>query len=88
MTYKKLKVRPVVGFYLFRNFSDIAIEFKAMEKVHILYILDHTTQFSMVTVVKSKKKEETVEAFIKNMIATFGAPHVILSDNGGEFNNQ
>ena len=42
----------------------------------------------MATVVKSKKKEETVEAFIKNMIATFGAPHVILSDNGGEFNNQ
>ena len=61
MTYKKLEVRPVVGFYLSRNFSDIAIEFKAMEKVHILYILDHTTQFSMATVVKSKKKKKLLK---------------------------
>ena len=40
MTYKKLKVRPVGGFYLSRNFSDVAIDLKAMEKVHILYNLD------------------------------------------------
>ena len=61
MTYKKLKVRPVGGFYLSRNFSDVAIDLKAMEKVHILYNLDHTTQFSVATVVKSKKKKKLLK---------------------------
>ena len=37
---------------------------------------------------KSKKKEEIAEAFINNWIAIFGAPKIILSDNGGEFNNE
>ena len=35
----------------------------------------------------SKRKEEIVDAFIKHWIAIFGAPGKILSDNGGEFNN-
>ena len=79
MTYKKLEVRPVVGFYLSRNFSDIAIEFKAMEKVHILYILDHTTQFSMATVVKSKKKRRNCRSFYKKHDCHFwGSPcHIV-----------
>ena len=38
--------------------------------------------------VESKKKEDTAEAIIKNWIAIFGAPRVILSDNGSEFNNE
>ena len=38
--------------------------------------------------VKSKKKENIVEAIIKTWIAIFGVPRVILSDNGGEFNNE
>ena len=38
--------------------------------------------------VKSKKKENIVEAIIKTWIAIFGALRVILSDYGGEFNNE
>ena len=36
---------------------------------------------------RSKRKEEIVDTFIKHWIAVFEAPGVILSDNGGEFNN-
>ena len=46
---------------LFRNFSDVAVDLKGMEKVHILYNLDHTTQFSMAAVVKSKKRKELLK---------------------------
>ena len=89
LKYKKPKLRPVVGFSLSRDFSDVvAVNLKAIEKVHILHIVDHATQFSVAAVVKSKRKEESAEAFIKNWIAIFGAPKTILLDNGGEFNNE
>ena len=55
-----------------------------MEKVHILHIVDHATRNSAAAVVRSKKKEEIAEAFIKNWIAIFTVPKTILSDNGGE----
>ena len=84
---KKIKLRPVVGFSLSRNFNVVAVDLKAMEKVHILHIVDHATRFSAATVVKSKKKVEIAEAFIKNWVAIFGAPRTILSDNGVECNN-
>ena len=38
--------------------------------------------------VKSRKKEDIVEAIPKKWLAIFGAPRVILSDNVGEFNNE
>ena len=52
-----------------------------------LHIIDNGTRFSTAAVVCSKQKEEIVDTFIKHWIAVFGAPGVILSDNGGEFNN-
>ena len=56
LKYKKPKSRPVVGLYLSRDFSDlVAVDLKAMEKVHILRIVDHATQFSAAAAVKSKK---------------------------------
>ena len=43
--------------------------------------------FSAASVVKSKKREEVADAFIKHWIAISGAPGMILSDNGREFSN-
>ena len=89
LKYKKPKLRPVVGFCLSRDFNNVvAVDSKAMEKVHILHIVDHAARFSAAAVVKSKKKEEIAQAFIKNWIAIFWAPKTILPDNGEEFNNE
>ena len=63
LKYKKPKLRPVVGFSISRDFSVVAVDLKAMEKVHNLHIVDHATRFSVAVVVKSKKKEEIAEAF-------------------------
>ena len=52
-----------------------------------LHITDNATRFSKAAVVRSKRKEEIVDAFIKNWIVIFGAPGVILPDNGSEFSN-
>ena len=41
---KKPKLRPVVELSLSRDFNDVvAVDLKAMEKVHILHIVDHAT---------------------------------------------
>ena len=86
---KKPKLGPVGGFSLSRDFNDVvAVDLKAMEKVHILNMVNHATRFSVAAVVKSKKKEEIAEAFIKNCIAIFVASKTILSENGAEFNNE
>ena len=59
-----------------------------MEKVNLLHIVYHGTQFRAAAKVKSKKKEETAEAFIKNWTAIFGDPKTILPHNAWEFNNE
>ena len=50
-------------------------------------MIDDAARFSAASVVKSKKKEEVVNAFIKHWIAIFVAPGTILLDNGAEFSN-
>ena len=71
-----------------KDFNDVVVvDLKPTNGIHILHIIDHATRFSVAAVVKSKRKEEIVDAFIKHWIAIFGGPGKILSDSGGEFNN-
>ena len=89
LKYKKPKLRPTAGFSLSKDFNDVvAVDLKEIDKTFILHLIDHGTRYSTAAVVKSKKKEDIAEAIIKNWTAIFGSPRVILSDNGGEFNNE
>ena len=64
---------PVVSFSLSKDFNDLlAADLKSI---------------SVESVVKSKKREEVVDAFIKHSVAIFRAPDKILSDNGAEYSN-
>ena len=54
----------------------------------ILHIIDHATRFSTVAVIRSKEKEEIIDKIFKHWVALFGIPRKVLSDNGGEFNNE
>ena len=51
-----------------------------MDKIYSLNLIDHAARYSATAVVKSKKKENIAEAIIRNWIAIFGAPRIILSD--------
>ena len=71
-----------------RDFNDvIALDLKALNGFIIIHIIDHATRFSAAAVIKSKRKEDIVDSLFKHWIAIFGPPRTILSDNGGEFNN-
>ena len=51
-------------------------------------MIDVFSKFSAASVINSKHKEVIVDVILKHWIATFGTPTSILSDNGGEFNNE
>ena len=86
--YKKPSLKPAVGFSLSKEFNDvISVDLKHISGTMFLHIIDNATRFSAAAVVKSKRQEEIVDIFIKHWIAIFGAPEMIISDNGGEFNN-
>ena len=86
--YKQPGLKPLVGFSLSKDFNDTAsVDLKEISGTKFLHIIDNATRFSTAAVVRSKRKEEIVDTFIKHWIAVFEAPGVILSDNGGEFNN-
>ena len=87
--FKKLKIRPVVGFALARDFNDfLAMALKPYNNVHFLHMIDHATRFSSACVIPNKRHDVVIESVFKHWIALFGAPKKILSDNGSEFNDK
>ena len=81
-------MKPIVGFSLSKEFNDtVSVNLKKICGSKFLHIIDNATRFSTAAVVSSKRKEEIVDTFIKVWIVVFGAPGMILSNNGGEFNN-
>ena len=63
------------------------VDLKEISGTKFLQIIDNATRFSTAAVVRSKRMEEIVDTFIKHWIAIFGAPGLVLLDNGGDFNN-
>ena len=89
LKYKRKNPRPVAGLSLAKEFNDvIAIDLKPLNNIHILHLIDLSTRYSNAVVVRSKHKGVIVKNVLQRWIALFGAPNKILSDNGGEFNNQ
>ena len=80
--------RPVVGFPRARRFNiNIAVDLKQFGSRHMIHFIDHFTKFSVCVIINDKKKETILRAFLECWIAIFGGPEALLSDNGGEFNN-
>ena len=90
LKYKKVQLKPVVGFSLSQHFNDvISMDLKEINGFRISHLIDHATRYSAATIVKSKskQKEEIIKAIFKIWITLFGPPNEILSDNGGEFDS-
>ena len=56
-------------------------------KVNLLVIIDHYSKWTEIVVVKNKKGSTVRDAFIKGWFLKFGAPAIIVSDMGTEFQN-
>ena len=82
LKYKKAPLKPVVGLPLSKHFNNvISMDLKEINDHKILYMVDHTTWFISAAVVKSKHKEEIVQATFQHWIVLIGPPNQTLSDN-------
>ena len=50
-------------------------------------MIDVFTRFSQAVIISSKHKETIANAILKHWVSIFGVSQPILSDNGGEFDN-
>ena len=64
------------------------IDIGEIEEKKILVIVDMATRYCQAFWIKDKKPETIIRTLIDGWFAIFGAPSKILSDNGGEFQNE
>ncbi len=55
--------------------------------VYALVVTDYATRFAIVVPLRTKTAREVADALMKHVVAYFGPPDEILSDNGPEFKN-
>jgi len=91
--YRKAKSRPIVSFALSQSVNDcLAMDLKFIKLKNTTHIIHHMidtfSRFSMASVIPSKRKEIIANSVLRNWVSIFGTPGSILSDNGGEFDNE
>ena len=91
--YRKPRARPIVSFSLANQVNDcLAMDLKFLtiedKKYIILHMIDVFSRYSSTVLIPSKRKEVIVDRIMKHWVSIFGTPVHILSDNGGEFNNE
>ena len=55
------------------------------QKIHMLNMVDHATQYQLAVPVPGKHPRVIYEAFCRHWLTAFGKPHSIHADQGGEF---
>ena len=86
--YKRPPPRPVVGFPMAHRFGQcVAMDLKQFGKVHLLHAIDHATRLAAASIIRSKSPEVIIRDVFRHWVSIYGVPEMILSDNGGEFNN-
>jgi len=88
--YKRQPPRPVVAMSMANVFNEtIAMDLKIWKQgTYFLVCVDLATRFCRATVITDKSPTTIIKGLFISWISLFGAPKKILSDNGGEFNNE
>ena len=68
--------------------NTVAIALKQYGQKYILHIIDLATRYSNAALINSRHKDVVVENIIRMWVNSYGVPDKILTDNGGEFNNE
>ena len=64
------------------------MDLKSFRNGYILHPVNYATRFNAGAKIYSKRKEVIINKLCKHWIALFGTPPNVLSDNGGDFNNE
>ena len=90
--FQRGPLRPVVGFSMAKEFNEVvALDLKQWSfspNIWFCHMIDLATRYSVCVVIHNKKKETIINAIMSRWISIFGSPRQVLSDNGGEFNNE
>lgn len=87
--YKRNPAKPVVAFSWSKIFNDaIAMDIGEIEERKFLVIVDLATRYCQAYWISNKKPETIMKTILEGWFAIFGAPSKVLSDNGGEFQNE
>ena len=87
--YKRPGPKPVVSLPLARRFNEvIAMDLKSWGNKYFLVMVDLYTRYCSAVVISNKNASTIINGVFLNWIVFFGVPGKILSDNGGEFNNE
>ena len=88
LQYKRAQPRPIVSISLAKTFNEtLSMDLKFWGKYTFLVIVDNATRFCTATVINNRLPSTIIKGFFVSWIAIFGAPSKIITDNGGEFNN-
>ena len=88
LQYRRAPPRPVVSMPLANKFNEtVSMDLKMWCNSIFLVMVDTATRFCTATVVSNKSPSTIIKGFFVSWITLFGAPMKILTDNGGEFNN-
>ena len=87
--YKRNPAKPVVGFSWGKTFNEVlALDVGEIEERKFLVMVDMATRYCQAHWIRDKKPETIIRTLVDGWYAIFGAPLKILSDNGGEFQNE
>ena len=88
LKFKKAPCRPIVSVPMASHFNEmISMDLKIWKEKYFLVMVDLATRYCSACVITSKEADVIIDAVMKHWVAIFGAPKKILTDNGGEFNN-
>ena len=87
--YKRNPAKPVVSFSWSKTFNEVvALDVGEIEENKFLVMVDMATRYCQAHWIRDKKPETIIRTLYDGWFAIFGAPSKILSDNGGEFQNE
>ena len=87
--FERKNLRTIVGMSLLKDFSNtMAMDLKQYGQKYILHIIYLAKSYSNAVLINSRHKDVVVENIIRMRMNTFGVSDKILTDNGGEFNNE
>ena len=86
---KRNPKKPIVGMKFGEKFNEVvAIDLGEVEGHYFLIMVDHGTHYSQGGWIGNKTPKEVIRVISEKWLSYFGSPKIILSDNGGEFQNE